>query len=68
MYATFAKEAKEEGFDKIAFLFESVAMIPVAEINRTTGYIRGGCSPMGMKKLFPTVFDRAVAVSYTHLR
>ncbi|MBR5543309.1 MAG: rubrerythrin family protein [Oscillospiraceae bacterium] len=27
MYATFAKEAKEEGFDKIAFLFESVAAI-----------------------------------------
>ena len=27
MYATFAKEAKEEGFDKIAFLFESVAKI-----------------------------------------
>ena len=39
---------------------KSVAMIPVAEINRTTGYIRGGCSPVGMKKLFPTVFDRAV--------
>ena len=27
MYATFAKEAKEEGFDQIAFLFESVAKI-----------------------------------------
>jgi len=27
MYATMAKEAKEEGFDKIAFLFESVAKI-----------------------------------------
>ncbi len=27
MYATFAKEAKEEGFDKIAFLFEAVAKI-----------------------------------------
>ena len=39
---------------------KSVAMIPVAEINKTTGYIRGGCSPVGMRKLFPTVFDRAV--------
>ena len=27
MYATFAKEAREEGFDKIAFLFEGVAKI-----------------------------------------
>ena len=37
---------------------KSVAMIPVAEINKATGYIRGGCSPVGMKKRYPTVFDR----------
>ena len=37
---------------------KSVAMIPVAEINKVTGYIRGGCSPVGMKKRYPTVFDR----------
>lgn len=36
---------------------KSVAMIPVKEINRVTGYIRGGCSPVGMKKAYPTVFD-----------
>ena len=24
-----------------------------------TGYVRGGCSPVGMKKAFPTVFDRS---------
>lgn len=36
---------------------KSVAMIPVAEINKVTGYIRGGCSPVGMKKQFVTVFD-----------
>ena len=35
-------------------------MIPVADINKATGYIRGGCSPVGMKKLYPTVFDAAV--------
>lgn len=39
---------------------KSVEMIPVAEINRVTGYVRGGCSPVGMKKAFPTVFDGAV--------
>lgn len=36
---------------------KSVEMIPVADINKVTGYIRGGCSPIGMKKQFPTVLD-----------
>ena len=39
---------------------KSVAMIRVEEINKVTGYIRGGCSPVGMKKQYPTVFDRRV--------
>jgi len=39
---------------------KAVELIPVKDINKVTGYIRGGCSPVGMKKLFPTVFDRAV--------
>ena len=39
---------------------KSVEMIHVAEINKLTGYIRGGCSPVGMKKSYPTVFDRSV--------
>lgn len=34
---------------------KSVEMLPVKEINRVTGYIRGGCTPIGMKKRFPTV-------------
>ena len=36
---------------------KSVEMIHVAEINKLTGYIRGGCSPVGMKKQFVTVAD-----------
>ena len=36
---------------------KSVAMIRVEEINKVTGYIRGGCSPVGMKKRYPTVID-----------
>ena len=36
---------------------KSVGMIHVKEINGITGYIRGGCSPIGMKKQFPTVID-----------
>ena len=35
---------------------KSIAMIHVSEINALTGYIRGGCSPIGMKKQFRTVF------------
>ncbi len=36
---------------------KSVEMIPVKDINKVTGYIRGGCSPIGMKKLYTTVVD-----------
>ena len=39
---------------------KSVAMIHVADINKVTGYIRGGCSPVGMKKQYKTVFDESV--------
>ena len=34
---------------------KSIELLHVAEINAVTGYIRGGCSPIGMKKQFPTV-------------
>ena len=33
---------------------KTVDMIHVKDIQKITGYIRGGCSPLGMKKLFPT--------------
>lgn len=36
---------------------KSVSMIHVSEINGVTGYIRGGCSPIGMKKQYKTVID-----------
>ena len=36
---------------------KSVEMIAVKDINKITGYIRGGCSPVGMKKQFQTVID-----------
>lgn len=44
------KAAKASGNKK-------VEMIPMKELLATTGYIRGGCSPVGMKKPFPTFFD-----------
>lgn len=36
---------------------KSIEMIHVKELQGLTGYIRGGCSPVGMKKLFPTFLD-----------
>ena len=42
---------------------KSVAMLPQKELLGLTGYVHGGCSPVGMKKQFPTVFH-ATAPQY----
>jgi Cys-tRNA(Pro)/Cys-tRNA(Cys) deacylase len=42
-----AKTAKEKSID----------LVPMKEILPLTGYVRGGCSPVGMKKQFPTFID-----------
>lgn len=36
---------------------KSVEMLPVKEITKVTGYVRGGCTAIGMKKRFPAVLD-----------
>ena len=38
---------------------KKIEMIKVKEINSITGYIRGGCSPIGMKKHYPTFIDES---------
>lgn len=38
---------------------KSVSMIHVKDINRITGYIRGGCTPIGMKKQYVTRIDKS---------
>ena len=38
---------------------KSVEMIHVKDITAITGYVRGGCSPLGMKKQFPTVIHES---------
>lgn len=44
------KAAKAAGEKKIE-------MLPVKDLQKHTGYIRGGCSPLGMKKQYPTIID-----------
>ena len=39
-----------------------VELVAVKELLSLTGYIRGGCSPIGMKKKFPTFFDETVSL------
>ena len=38
---------------------KKIEMLPVKDLLATTGYIRGGCSPIGMKKKFPTYLDES---------
>lgn len=40
---------------------KSLDMLPVKEITAVTGYIRGGCTAIGMKKTFPTIINETAA-------
>ena len=41
---------------------KSLEMIHVKDIQKVTGYVRGGCSPVGMKKEYKTVFHQTALV------
>lgn len=41
---------------------KKVELLHLTELEKTTGYIRGGCSPVGMKKQFPTYLDSSVEI------
>ncbi len=51
--------AKELDLKKAAKHFgeKKIEMIPARDITKVTGYIKGGCSPVGMKKRFKTAID-----------
>lgn len=52
---------KELDMKKISELTgeKNMDMLPVNDLMKTTGYIRGGCSPIGMKKAFRTFIDES---------
>lgn len=55
------KAAKAAGFKK-------VEMLPMKELTKETGYVRGGCSPIGMKRELPTFIDKqAEALDYFYV-
>ncbi|MEF9946000.1 MAG: Cys-tRNA(Pro) deacylase [Lachnospiraceae bacterium] len=39
---------------------KSIAMVKVADIMKITGYVRGGCSPIGMRKKYTTTYHLAI--------
>lgn len=44
---------------------KSIEMVHVSEINALTGYIRGGCSPVGMRKHYTTTYDASALAQDT---
>ena len=45
-----------------AFGVKKCDLIPMKDLKDLTGYIRGGCSPVGMKKKYPTIFDETAVL------
>lgn len=39
---------------------KKLQLMPLDDLKKVTGYVRGGCSPIGMKRQFPTIIDRQV--------
>ena len=53
------RDMEEIDLKKLALAIKDkkVEMLPLKQLLSTTGYMRGGCSPLGMKKSLPTYFD-----------
>lgn len=55
---------KQLNFKKLAKVTgnKKMAMYPLKDLTALTGYVRGGCSPLGMKKDFPVVLDETARI------
>lgn len=42
---------------------KNIQMLPLKELTKNTGYVHGGCSPIGMKKLFKTFIDETSTIN-----
>ena len=58
-YYVFAIPVDKEINMKKAVGEKNIEMVHVKDINAVTGYIRGGCTPIGMKKNYPTVINES---------
>ena len=69
VYVCIVPVARELDLKKAArhFGVKSLHMLPVRDLLPVSGYVRGGCSPIGMKKLFPTVLDESAQAQPTIL-
>lgn len=61
-YVLVLNGADEVDLKKAALVLgeKNIELIPMGALLNLTGYVRGGCSPVGMKKAFVTVFDQKV--------
>lgn len=41
---------------------KSLSMLPLRDLEAVTGYVRGGCSPVGMRRRFPTIIDETAVL------
>ncbi|WP_042199316.1 Cys-tRNA(Pro) deacylase [Paenibacillus camerounensis] len=44
---------------------KKIEMLPLKDLLKWTGYVRGGCSPVGMKKLYPTFIEETAQLHHT---
>lgn len=40
---------------------KKIALLPIKDLQKTTGYVRGGCSPIGLRKALPVYMDQRAA-------